>query len=64
MDNTIHIYKEHEKPFYSLLLFLIPAIIFVTYIFLLNITIDKTNQQAARIEKSTAVLGDTTENIK
>jgi hypothetical protein len=64
MNNTIHIYKEHEKPFYSLLLFLIPAIVFVSYIFLLNVTIDKTNQQAVRIEDKTAVLGDTTENIK
>jgi len=64
MENFIHIHSQKEKSVFSLLLFIIPIIIFVGFAVFINLQTDRLSQQAARIENETVVLGDQTENIK
>ena len=64
MENLIHIHSKKEKSVFSLLLFLIPIIIFVGFVVYINIETDRSKQQAATIETENVVLGNYTETIK
>jgi len=64
MENFIHIHSQKERSVFSLLLFLIPIIVFVGFVVLINMQTDRSKQKAAIIETENVVLGDQTENIK
>ena len=64
MENLIHIHSQKEKSVFSLLLFIVPIIIFVGFVVFINLQTDRSKQQAATIETESVVLGDKTEKTK
>lgn len=61
MENLIHVHSQKERSVFSLLLFVIPIIIFVGFVVFLNIHTDRSKQEAARIDQESVVLGEKTE---
>ena len=64
MEKIIHIHFKKERSTFSLLLFFIPIIIFVSFVVYINLQTDRSKQEAAITETESVVLGDQIENIK
>jgi len=64
VKKNIHIYFKKERSTFSLLLFFIPIIIFVSFVVFINLQTDRSRQEAAITETESVVLGDQIENIK
>lgn len=64
MENLIHIHSKKERSVFSLLLFIIPIMIFVAFVVFLNLQTDRSKQEAATIDQESVVLGEQTEIIK
>ena len=64
MEELIHIHSQKERSVFSLLLFIIPIIIFVGFVVFLNLQTDRSKQEAATIDQESVVLGDQTEITK
>lgn len=64
MKDLIHIHSQKERPVFSLLLFIIPIMIFVGFVVFLNLQTDRSKQEAATIDQESVVLGDQTEITK
>lgn len=64
MEKYIHIHSRKERSVFSLLLFLIPIIIFVGFVVFINLQTDRSKQKAAISEIESVVLGENTETIK
>lgn len=64
MKDLIHIHSIKERSVFSLLLFLIPIIVFVYFVVFISVNSDQEKQQAAATESESVVLGEQTENTK
>ncbi|MFH1971765.1 MAG: hypothetical protein ABIJ05_05300 [Patescibacteria group bacterium] len=64
MENFIHIHSEKKRSVFSLLLFIIPIMIFVGFVVFLNLQTDRSKQEAAAIDQESVVLGEQTEITK
>jgi len=64
MKDLIHIHFQKERSVFSLILFIIPIMIFVGFVVFLNLQTDRSKQEAATIDKESVVLGEQTEIIK
>lgn len=64
MKDLIHIHSQRERSVFSLILFIIPIMIFVGFVVFLNLQTDRSKQEAAATDKESAVLGEQTEIIK